>query len=179
MLMAALTRGALLCKTLGMGVKQRQKKPCAECKKAFLPTGANCKRCPPCRRKHALAVSKERWHRTYVKKGRNQAGSSNNAWKGGTSPAYYRRVCFEAHGRKCFRCGGVATLVHHRDEDRSNSATKNLAPMCKRCHQLEHDCASNLPKVVIFKRKPCVICLRRFQPTGPRHNRCPRCAKSV
>lgn len=132
-------------KTLGMGIKQRPAKRCIRCLKRFTPTGANCKRCAPCRQEHHLEVCKERWQRTYVKKGYTQAGANNNAWAGGRSPAYYRKVAFEAHGDRCLRCRDSAVLVHHKDGNRSNSAVDNLEPLCKRCHQLEHDCASNLP----------------------------------
>ena len=159
-------------KSLGMG--HRQRKECARCRKSFLPTGRNCKRCEPCRKEHHLEVCKKRWHSTYVKKGHDQAGPRNNAWKGGVSPAYYRKVGFAAHGGQCARCSVDATLVHHKNGNRSDSSPGNLEPLCKRCHQLEHDCAGNLPKQVVFKLRTCVICHQEFVPTGPRGARCGR-----
>ena len=111
-----------------------------------MPTGQNCKRCPACKREHALEVSKERWHRTYAKKGYNQAGANNNAWAGGSSPPVYQKLAFDHYGKVCQRCGVEAVLVHHKDEDRHNSDIDNLEPLCKRCHQLHHGCVQNLPQ---------------------------------
>jgi hypothetical protein len=120
-------------------------KPCERCGELFTPTGSNCKRCPPCRREHHLESCKNRWHRTYEKKGYDQAGEKNNAWNGGSSPEYYQKVAYDHYGKICQRCGAEAVLVHHKDEDRTNSSVDNLEPLCKRCHQVHHDCASNLP----------------------------------
>lgn len=167
--------GSVSGNRVGMGIIQRKAKKCARCEKRFIPTGPNSKRCAPCRRPHALESCKARWARTYVKTGYQQAGSKNNAWKGGTSPAYYRRVCFEAHGDVCKRCSSPATLVHHRDGNRSNSEVGNLEPLCKRCHQIEHNCAGNLPAQVRLKLRRCSTCTKRYRPTGPRQERCVRC----
>lgn len=156
---------------------QRQEKKCLGCRQKFQPTGANCKRCLPCRRKHFLRSCKERWHRTYGKKGYNQSGQNNNAWKGGSSPAYYQHVASELP-EVCTRCGAPPTLVHHKDENRKNSDISNLERLCKRCHQLEHHCADNLPRKVVFKPRICVACSRSYQPTGPRGNYCLSCSGS-
>lgn len=157
-----------------MGRIQRDK-VCEECHHAFTPTGANCKRCEPCRRDYHLKYCKKRWHDTYEKKGRNQKGANNNAWKGGNSPQYYQSVAFALYGDKCARCGGVAVLVHHKDGNRKNSTGTNLEVLCKRCHQLEHNCTGNLPKKVVFKSKCCDSCNRVFKPTGPRSKLCASC----
>jgi hypothetical protein len=152
-----------------------QRKTCIRCHKEFKPTGANTKRCPPCRHEHHLEACKDRWHRTYVKKGYNQSGKNNNAWKGGSSPAFYQKVAYTTHGTNCVRCGATAALVHHKDGDRSNSQADNLEPLCKRCHQTEHDCAANLPDKVVFHMRECVSCSSRFRPTGPRSKYCKAC----
>lgn len=34
--------------------------------------------------------------------------------------------------------------VHHMDRNRTNNVRENLEMLCKRCHQIEHDCASAL-----------------------------------
>lgn len=158
-----------------MGIRQRKEKSCLNCEKTFSPSGNNTKRCPPCRRQNHLRKCKERRRRTYTKKGYNQAGPNNNSWKGGSSPAYYQRVCFGAHGKTCRRCGNHAVLVHHRNEDRSDNGPDNLEPMCKRCHQILHGCTNNLPKHPTFKDKSCTECAARFSPTGPRSKYCSRC----
>ena len=158
-----------------MGIRQWKGKQCLRCRKPFSPTGANCKRCPPCRHEHNLEVCKKRWHRTYVKKGYNQKGKNNNAWKGGSSPAYYQRIAYEAHGNLCMQCGNKAVLVHHLDGNRSNSSKENLGVLCKRCHQVKHGCTANLPKKTAFKQRQCAICSSGFLPTGPRSKYCTTC----
>jgi hypothetical protein len=119
---------------------------CIRCKKLFRPTGRNCKRCPECRKLHASEGAKDRHKRTYERKGHNQLGPNNNAWKGGIASSVYRRIAYEHYGKVCQRCGAVAVLVHHKNEDRYDSSVENLEPLCKRCHQLHHDCVSHLPQ---------------------------------
>jgi hypothetical protein len=156
---------------------QRKEKKCGECDKKFQPTGSNCKRCPPCRRKHFLRNCKERWYRTYVKKGYNQSGPDNNSWKGGSSPAYYQRVASELPD-VCARCNAPPVLVHHKDGNRRNASIDNLERLCKRCHQIEHQCPDNLPQKVVFKSRICDTCSRSYQPTGPRGSTCLSCRSS-
>lgn len=175
MLMSSLTRRVLHVKSMTIGMLKRKAIPCVRCPKKFVPTGTRDMRCPPCRRLHFLESCKKRWHRTYVKKGYNQKGENNNAWSGGSSPQYYQQVAFKAHGRKCMRCGKKAVLVHHKDENRKNNSPSNLEVLCKRCHQLEHRCADNLPTKVKFKARICTICSKRYRPTGPRQLRCTSC----
>jgi len=163
---------------IGMGHVQRKAKTCSRCRKRFIPTGANCKRCPQCRPAHHLDACKKRWHATYKKTGYAQTGSNNNAWKGGSSPAYYRKTAFTHHGTRCLRCGAPAVLVHHKDGNRRNAELSNLEVLCKRCHQLEHRCAGNLPRKVVFKTRACDSCTSSFQPTGPRSRYCPECSKA-
>ena len=160
---------------MGMGHGQRQKRSCLRCRKAFVPTGSNCKRCGPCRRAHHLESCKARWHTTYEKKGYNQSGPRNNAWKGGSSPQYYQQVAFSAHGTDCLRCGKPAVLVHHKDGNRKNSQPNNLEVLCKRCHQLEHHCTEHLPERVVFKERECAKCGSGYQPSGPRSKYCVAC----
>ena len=162
-----------------MGSIQRKKvhptKECARCGAQFRPTGPNTKRCSKCRYVHHLEYCKEKHHSTYIKKGYNQKGEKNNAWKGGVSPAYYQRIAFSIHGLLCVRCSRKGVLVHHLDGDHANSSPDNLEVLCKRCHQVGHDCASNLPKKVEFKKRYCEVCSKSFQPTGPRSKRCHAC----
>lgn len=155
-------------------------KKCERCQETFTPTGSNCRRCPPCRLKHQREQARlqherhpDRKHGTG--KGYNQKGSNNNAWRGGSSPSYYRSLCFAAWGNKCMGCPAPATIAHHRDEERSNNVKDNLTPLCRRCHQLLHGCVLNLPKgKVAFHRRACPTCPRMFMPTGPR-GVCPKC----
>lgn len=143
----SLTRQAIAVKILGMGIRHRRPKKCTCCDKTFRPTGQNCKYCPSCRPEINKARCRERWHRTYIKKGRDQKGAKNNHWRGGSSPYYYQKLAYDHYGKICQQCGAEAALVHHKDGDRHNSAINNLEPLCKRCHQVDvHDCTSRLPQ---------------------------------
>jgi hypothetical protein len=156
-------------------LKLCERKRCARCARLFVPSRPYQKRHPRCAQEHQRDLSRARWHRTYVKKGYDQAAEKNNNWKGGRSPKKYRQICFDAHGDNCFKCGEPATLAHHLDEDRTNNSPENLRPMCKRCHQLEHNCTANLPKPGSLKSKRCSDCPRWFKPCSGRAFRCSRC----
>ena len=80
-------------------------------------------------------------------------GEAHPQWKGGEgkfqqvlAPAYYRKV------RYCERCdtdllGATPAMraVHHKDHNRKNNVEENFELLCKRCHQVEHECWKNLP----------------------------------
>ena len=34
--------------------------------------------------------------------------------------------------------------VHHKDHNRKNNVESNFELLCKRCHQVEHECWKNL-----------------------------------
>ena len=69
-----------------------------------------------------------------------QTGALNHGWKGGIQT--YRRHRKNA----CERCESTKhLLVHHKDGDRYNNELANLETLCKRCHQLHHECWRNLP----------------------------------
>jgi len=72
---------------------------------------------------------------------RNQKGINNNNYRNGIG--MYKQFK-ETH---CNRCGTTNKLcVHHKDEDRTNNSLENLETVCRRCHALEHDVTSRLPK---------------------------------
>lgn len=161
---------------MGRWKRKRQPKKCERCAAPFIPTGNNCKRCPDCRIEANKENRQTYWQHYYKKKGYSQGGTKNNNWKGGVANSYYRKIAFDHYGKVCQRCGGKAVLVHHKDENRYNNELPNLEPLCKRCHQVDvHDCAKNLPDLVVFKPKPCAKCGMEFQPTGPRSTRCDPC----
>jgi HNH endonuclease. len=67
------------------------------------------------------------------------SGPEHPNFKGGIKPEYYRRIAFEAYGKKCNRCGtDEKLLVHHIDENRRNSAITNLEVLCHSCHMRLH-----------------------------------------
>jgi hypothetical protein len=107
-------------------------------------------RCIPCKNEKKKSVLREWYKKTYVKKGYNQLGEANNNWKNGVGT--YKIKMADVHS--CERCGSTEfLLVHHKDADRGNNDRSNLEKLCKRCHQLEHDCYSNLPAADVVGRK--------------------------
>ncbi|QHJ82212.1 MAG: HNH nuclease [Bacteriophage sp.] len=81
-------------------------------------------------------------------------GSGNAQGKGTASP-YYKHGWFIADRlrpevkarRYCERCQcDLASadrwhwVVHHRDHNHYNNVIENLELLCKRCHQIEHEC---------------------------------------
>ena len=40
--------------------------------------------------------------------------------------------------KSCVVCGVTATILHHADEDKENSAPENLKPTCETCHMKHH-----------------------------------------
>lgn len=124
---------------------------CALCPKIIVKTSNRQLYCEDCRKNVNKKSLQEYYKKTYIKKGYNQSGEFNNNWKGGIGT--YRKHLRE----KCEKCGSHETLlVHHKDEDRYNNNPENLQTLCKRCHQIEHECQKNLPrkeKLAELKRK--------------------------
>lgn len=131
---------------------------CIGCSGVFDKTGRNQKRCAPC----AQAAQKQAIHAWNVRTGNytgtgsgahNTPGELHPQWNGGESlfvnrlaPAYFRKV------RYCERCGldlkgepPGKRAVHHKDHNRKNNSEGNFELLCKRCHQVEHECWRNLP----------------------------------
>lgn len=129
---------------------------CCTCKVEFPKTGRNQKRCPPC----AKSAQAEAIHAWAVRTGKftgsgsgahNTPGRSHPQWRHGErafeqrmAPDYWRRT------RYCERCrvdlvdaAPEFRCVHHRDHDRSNNVESNFELLCKRCHQVEHECWNN------------------------------------
>ena len=132
---------------------------CIECGEQHVKTGRNQKRCPSCAKVAQLRQIKEHAIRTgkYTGTGsgaHNTPREKHPQWKGGESlfinvlaPEYYQRV------RYCERCGfdlkdapPAKRCVHHKDHNRKNNVEENFELLCKRCHQIEHECWKNLPQ---------------------------------
>lgn len=134
---------------------------CQNCSGDYTPTSPAQKVCTDCKPLVRKLANRERQYQHAVKTGRIKQpgvgrgngqgrGTENHNFK--TGIGIYTRLALEAHGFNCNRCGvNTRTLgpyqyaVHHKDRDRSNNDVENLEVLCKSCHQLEHDCTSNLP----------------------------------
>jgi len=127
-------------------------KVCINCSIHFEPTGQNQKRCSTCAREHNLNYMRQ-WYKknVYTGKGsgsKTKTGSGNHMFKHGQCS--FRRWAKEKLiflSYCCERCGTVIDASkkgswagHHKDHNRLNNIKDNLEVLCKRCHQIEHEC---------------------------------------
>lgn len=133
-------------------------KTCTTCGNSFQASGPAARYCGDCR-----VPSKTRaWRNQYMRERRKAAGSEVGVGKGnhsrnrGPSHPQYKngwtayiklRSELKAATQRCNRCEkdlSNATrwewVCHHKDHDRSNADRDNLEILCKRCHQVEHQC---------------------------------------
>ena len=105
------------------------------------------------RRKNALRVAKLRAERGDIKqpgagKGGNPlTGADHQNYRHGWYMADTLRVRKKAECRYCERChldlldvSRWHWVVHHKDHNHFNNDYSNLELLCKRCHQIEHEC---------------------------------------
>jgi hypothetical protein len=120
-------------------------------------------------------------------------GKDNPAFKNGSGAQFYRREAFKIHGAKCMRCGAEKSLlVHHIDGNRKNNPLdgSNWEVLCKRCHQLHHECITRLPsrqslknELRIHKNKllkvfTCELCGKEFHPWNGKQRFCSRSCRN-
>lgn len=139
-------------------------KTCKDCGAHFEASGPAGKFCP----EHASIRSKQAQLRgAYSHKLRNGLIKNPGVGKGGgnssgkedgqfsTGIAYFmkNRRRIKEERRFCERCEADllnsnrwSWVIHHRDHDRTNNVDENFELLCKRCHQLEHDCISAFSK---------------------------------
>lgn len=134
-------------------------KPCQMCSLEFTPTGHCQKRCTSCRESYSQTpewkarskVMADKYRiKKYAREGRQfGVGIGKAHGKGPSHPTYKTGIGTFRQFRKdvCDRCPSTKFLcVHHKDQNRYNNVPENLETLCKRCHQLEHDCYASLPK---------------------------------
>lgn len=138
---------------------------CEVCTAEFVPSGPAARFCS----EHAEQRRKEAGRRntqTYrirngliekpgVGKGGNQAKlNEDSQFK--TGIAFFqtearkevrtRRYC-ERCNKDLLNASRYQWVAHHRDHNRANNVLPNLELLCKRCHQLEHECHKHLKGV--------------------------------
>ena len=134
---------------------------CSYCKQSYKPTGPAQKACLDCQKKlrnldSQVSLDIERFNKfgTYEMLGKgfsNKVGEEHRQYKNGIS--FFMKVLRPAvrTRRFCERCGkdlkdaeSSMVCVHHRDGDRTHNHIDNMELLCKRCHQIHHDCAKQL-----------------------------------
>lgn len=144
-------------------------KNCIDCNKEFritAPAHVLCSECKSERNKKRKELNRirayEAWKERVIKEGRshvigvgkggsNKKGSESTSWKNGISYFHKRKKELKNERRYCERCNKdlidattYEWVCHHKDHNRDNNVDDNFEIMCKRCHQLEHDCIKNL-----------------------------------
>jgi hypothetical protein len=137
-----------------------KEKHCKNCDIVFLTKGPGslyCRICGPIMLKEKTDKSRIK---SALKKGvKVGIGSGNYFGKFNTEhPSYksgiryYRELALQNKPGICERCSlaidftnSYKWCVHHKDHNRKNNTLENLELLCKRCHQLEHNCIDNLP----------------------------------
>lgn len=115
----------------------KEKRTCVQCNKEFQPVSNRQKTCSKeCQDERERSEALRRY---YERKDGSFKSQVEN-----TGVGLYRSAL--SNITSCMRCGSTKFLVtHHKDGNRKNNSLDNLEKICKRCHQLEHNCKSNLP----------------------------------
>lgn len=81
------------------------------------------------------------------KGGSNLKGPAHEQFSSGMGNFYAIRKVMKETVKHCNRCDKDLTnatryewCVHHKDHDRTNNVIGNFEMLCKRCHQVEHEC---------------------------------------
>jgi len=81
------------------------------------------------------------------KGGGNKEGKDNKHYVNGMGQFYKIRQHLRETIKHCQACHKDLThasryewCVHHIDHDRTNNVEENFEMLCKRCHQIEHEC---------------------------------------
>jgi len=155
-------------------------KVCKVCGCSFIGSGPAAMYCPEHleqRRQEVLKQSRERAARTRASTGKIKmpgVGKGGNPLRAEKNPHYKHgfyvseRQSREIKERRryCERCAEDLLhvsrwhwAVHHKDHNHSNHSYDNLELLCKRCHQVEHEChkaftkgATTIPKGSRLKR---------------------------
>jgi hypothetical protein len=149
-------------------------KNCVLCECHFLAKGPAGKYCPSCaecvaeqtRIKNAARSHEYKVQRNMIRNPYSGSGSAtgrgieNHMYKTGKYVIDSLRQEIKESKRYCERCSEdliEAThylwVVHHKDHNHNNQDSSNLELLCKRCHQIEHECWKAFSKAQRLSRK--------------------------
>lgn len=139
--------------------KSRYKdKACQMCNEMYTPTGACSKVCEKCRPEARRALARKGTQDYRIRHGlveKPGVGKGGNSKKGVEDSSYKTGIAYFMKSRRrireerqfCEECGKDLTdathyqwVIHHKDHDRTNNVDSNFQLLCKRCHQIEHNC---------------------------------------
>lgn len=136
-------------------------KNCSVCNTQYTPTGRCSKYCSDSCRKSVLKEKQKEYGARYnLKRGRavgvgsgglTKSGKDNFNYKNGIGIFSRVRHKIKEDRRYCQRCSKDLLnstrgqwCVHHIDHNRENNDESNFELLCKRCHQVEHNCIKAL-----------------------------------
>lgn len=135
-----------------------QDKSCEICTTTFTPKGPSSKYCSSCaleRKREAGRRGTNKYRLVHgliknpgVGSGNSQGkGEEHHSYKNGISSFIRKRRDIKNIIRYCERCNKDLSkvnrwgwVIHHKDHNRKNNVDSNFELLCKRCHQIEHDC---------------------------------------
>ena len=115
--------------------------------------------------------------------------NKTNHYRGEENPQYkygageFTRIRAELKEKigKCERCGKdlqnvghYEWVVHHKNHNHYDNSEGNFELLCKRCHQLEHECRKRIPKTY---EKVCLLCDEPFIAKVHNQKYCSQCLK--
>lgn len=133
---------------------------CNACHAAYLKLGPAGKFCPQCA---GFRLKVSQWYasrsRTIKRGGKAWVGSGKQ--DGPCHEQKYRRwFLMDVWNRQqgqCYDCWKYLPprqmLLHHIDHNRQNNVLSNFNGVCKRCHQIEHECWLAFQKGATTKRE--------------------------
>lgn len=129
---------------------------CIDCLMLYTPTGPAQKRCVTCQRDNHLAYQRRAQIKYRASRGKpvgvgkggsNKKGEDHKQFSTGMCIFYKWRRKLKDELNECQRCGKDLSTAsryewacHHKDGERKNNHPSNFELLCKRCHQVEHDC---------------------------------------
>lgn len=139
-------------------------KQCIICNNTYTPLGSSSKYCTKECSDIAVRQKQPEYSRRYLEKkgvnvgvgsgGMTKSGMENPNYKNGIGIFAKMRSEIRNNVRYCERCSKDLKYaskyhwcVHHKDHDRTNNNMDNFELLCKRCHQVEHNCLSALEGV--------------------------------
>lgn len=132
-----------------------------QCGQTFVSRGPAARYCEDCKAIRTEEIRKENKERAERKRRARGCKVGRGAPKGDKHPNYRHGYyvaqtqarAYKEKVRYCERCGldlhdrnKWLWCVHHKDHNHSNHSHDNLELLCKRCHQVEHECWLNFDK---------------------------------
>lgn len=128
---------------------QHKPKKCRACPTVFVPTGNSQPFCEECQAFRQLVKHRQQSYKRTAKRGGRAGVGSGGANEMGCHDQKYRDWflddLYATQEGFCAHCGTWCEkdsnfLMHHKDHNRKHNVKCNLELMCKRCHQIEHEC---------------------------------------